>query len=52
MNREDAPTVVLGFDALSREYVDRFHLPNIGSLQERGVSAPLRSTFPPWTGSA
>ena len=52
MNQGDAPTVILGFDALSSEYVDQFSLPNIESLRERGVSASLRSTFPPWTGSA
>ena len=52
MNQGDAPTVILGFDALSNEYVDQFSLPNIESLRERGVSASLRSTFPPWTGSA
>ena len=52
MHQGNAPTVILGLDALSIEYVDQFDLPNIESLQERGVSASLRSTFPPWTGSA
>jgi len=47
MNQGDAPTVILGFDAPSSEYVDRFNLPNIESLRERGVSASLQSTFPP-----
>lgn len=45
-------TVVLGFDALSREYLDRFDLPAFQALEERGVSTDLESTFPPWTGSA
>ncbi|MFC4549537.1 MULTISPECIES: alkaline phosphatase family protein [Halorussus] len=47
-------TVVVGFDALDFEYLDRFEesLPNFSSLRESGVEAPLRSTFPPWTGSA
>ncbi len=47
-------TVVLGFDALDFHYLDRFenHLPNIRRVRESGVEAPLRSTHPPWTGSA
>ncbi len=45
-------TVVLGFDALSHEYLEAFDLPHFEALRERGVAAPLSSTFPPWTGSA
>jgi len=47
-------TVVVGFDALDFRYVDRFidDLPNFEALRSRGVEAPLRSTFPPWTASA
>ena len=47
-------TVILGFDALDFEYVVKFidDLPNLASLLERGTSAPLESTHPPWTGSA
>jgi predicted AlkP superfamily phosphohydrolase/phosphomutase len=47
-------TLVLGFDALSFRYLDEFadDLPNIGKLRSEGVEAPLRSTFPPWTGCA
>jgi predicted AlkP superfamily phosphohydrolase/phosphomutase len=47
-------TVVVGFDALDFEYLDAFEssLPNFSALREDGVEAPLRSTFPPWTGSA
>lgn len=47
-------TVVLGFDALDFRYLDAFadDLPNFGALRDRGVEAPLRSTIPPWTGSA
>ncbi|MFC7080033.1 alkaline phosphatase family protein [Halorussus caseinilyticus] len=47
-------TVVLGFDALDFDYLDRFEssLPNFAALRESGVEAPLESTFPPWTGSA
>ena len=43
---------MLGFDALSWRYLDAFDLPNFESLIDRGVAAPLESTFPPWTGSA
>lgn len=48
------PTLVLGFDALDFDYVYRFEdsLPNLSALLESGVSAPLTSTHPPWTGSA
>lgn len=52
MTRSSTETVVLGFDALSMEYLAEFDLPNFESLMERGTTAPLRSTFPPWTGSA
>ncbi|MFC4247054.1 alkaline phosphatase family protein [Natribaculum luteum] len=47
-------TIVLGFDALDFRYLDKFEeaLPNISALRERGVEAPLKSTHPPWTGSA
>jgi predicted AlkP superfamily phosphohydrolase/phosphomutase len=46
------PTVVLGFDALSEQYLDTFEVPNFDSLRTAGTEAPLESTFPPWTGSA
>lgn len=54
MSRDGHDTVVLGFDALDFRYVDRFidDLPNFAALRSRGVEAPLRSTFPPWTASA
>ncbi len=56
MTSDDQPpkTVVLGFDALDFEYLDRFSdsLPNFDRLRADGVEAPLRSTLPPWTGSA
>lgn len=45
-------TVIIGLDALSFDYLDRFTLPVIDSLRSRGVEADLESTFPPWTGSA
>ncbi|WP_132060436.1 alkaline phosphatase family protein [Halorussus amylolyticus] len=47
-------TVLVGFDALDFRYLDAFEssLPNFSALREEGVEAPLRSTFPPWTGSA
>lgn len=45
-------TVVVGFDALSFEYLDAFSLPNFDALRSDGVEAPLDSTFPPWTASA
>lgn len=46
--------MVLGFDALSIEYLDAFGevLPNFSAFRANGVEAPLRSTVPPWTGSA
>lgn len=36
------------------EYLDAFRevLPNFSALRANGVEAPLRSTVPPWTGSA
>ncbi|WP_227354519.1 alkaline phosphatase family protein [Haladaptatus salinisoli] len=51
---ERSKTVVLGFDALDFEHLDAFEddLPNFGRLRSEGVAAPLRSTHPPWTGSA
>jgi len=52
MTGTDVPTVVLALDGLSFRYLDRFDLPNFERLRERGVEAPLRSTHPPWTGSA
>ncbi|MFC6990928.1 alkaline phosphatase family protein [Haladaptatus sp. GCM10025707] len=47
-------TLVLGFDALDFEYLNRFsdELPNFASLRSKGVATPLASTMPPWTGSA
>ncbi len=54
MTTDEPRTVVLGFDALSFEYLDEFadELPNFGRLRSTGIDAPLRSTHPPWTGSA
>ena len=54
MTSDGPRTVVLGFDALSFEYLDEFadELPNFGRLRSTGIDAPLRSTHPPWTGSA
>jgi predicted AlkP superfamily phosphohydrolase/phosphomutase len=53
-NGSTSRTVVLSFDALTFRYLDEFgvDLPNFNALRERGVEAPLRSTFPPWTASA
>ncbi|MFB6140451.1 MAG: alkaline phosphatase family protein [Halosimplex sp.] len=45
-------TVVVCFDGLSLEYLDRYDLPNFSALRDRGIESPLESTFPPWTGSA
>lgn len=47
-------TLVIGFDALDFRYLDRFSdsLDAFQRLRERGLEAPLDSTFPPWTGSA
>ncbi|MHB9287994.1 alkaline phosphatase family protein [Halobacteriales archaeon Cl-PHB] len=47
-------TLVVGFDALDFEFLDRFadSLANFERLRQRGVEAPLESTHPPWTGSA
>lgn len=41
--------VVLGFDGLDARFLDRFEssLPNIAALRDRGVEAPLESTYPP-----
>jgi predicted AlkP superfamily phosphohydrolase/phosphomutase len=52
MSRRPEQTVVLGFDALSFRYLDEFDLPAFDALRQRGVTARLESTFPPWTGSA
>lgn len=54
MGVSTTPTVVLGFDGLDFRYLDGFRddLPNFSALREAGVEAPLRSTHPPWTGSA
>lgn len=54
MEKSTTPTVVLGFDGLDFRYLDEFRddLPNFSSLRTEGVEAPLRSTHPPWTGSA
>jgi len=54
MSADPTPTVVLGFDALDSRHLERFEddLPNFARLREAGVGAPLRSSFPPWTGSA
>lgn len=50
----DARTLVVGFDALDFEYLDRYaeNLPTFTRLREAGIQAPLESTHPPWTGSA
>lgn len=54
MNPGGSPTVVFAFDGLAFEYIDAFapDLPPLSALRRRGVDMPLRSTFPPWTGSA
>lgn len=54
MDGEQPKTLVLGFDALDFRHLDAFadSLPNFSALRSNGVEAPLRSTFPPWTGSA
>ncbi len=54
MSSDGNRTVVLGFDALAFEYLDAFdeELPHFDRLRSEGVTAPLRSTHPPWTGSA
>ena len=46
--------LVVGFDALDFEYLDKFadSLPAFEQLRESGVEAALESTHPPWTGSA
>ena len=48
------PLIVVGLDGGDFRYLDRFEesLPNIGRLRQNGVEAELRSTHPPWTGSA
>ncbi|MFP8954770.1 alkaline phosphatase family protein [Natrialbaceae archaeon A-arb3/5] len=52
MATKQPQTVIIGLDALSFDYIDRFDLPNIESLRSAGVETTLDSTFPPWTGSA
>ncbi|RQG97188.1 alkaline phosphatase family protein [Natrarchaeobius chitinivorans] len=52
MSTEPPRTVIIGLDALSFDYLDRFDLPHIQSIREKGVESELDSTFPPWTGSA
>ena len=52
MRDEDGRTLVLGFDALTFDYLDEFDLPNFEALRSDGIEAPLRSTHPPWTASA
>lgn len=51
---EPRPVLMLGFDALDFRYLDRFadSLPTLSQLRSEGIEAPLRSTFPPITGSA
>jgi predicted AlkP superfamily phosphohydrolase/phosphomutase len=46
--------LVVGLDGVDFRYLDQFadDLPNITSIREQGVEAPLTSTHPPWTGSA
>jgi predicted AlkP superfamily phosphohydrolase/phosphomutase len=50
----DRPLLVVGLDGVDLRYLDQFadRLPTIGRLREGGVTRPLRSTHPPWTGSA
>lgn len=47
-------TVIIGVDGVAFRYLDQFagDLPNVTTLREEGVEAPLESTFPPWTPSA
>lgn len=56
MDRREATdqTIVFCFDALDFRYLDEFRdsLPNLTALRSSGVEQSLRSTFPPWTGSA
>ena len=49
---DDPRTLVLGFDALTFEYLDDFSLPHFDALRAEGIEAPLHSTHPPWTASA
>lgn len=52
MHGDDGPTLVLGFDALTFDYLNEFDLPNFEALRAEGIEAPLGSTHPPWTASA
>ena len=54
MTEANSKTLILGFDALDFRYLDRFQgsLPHFRALRNRGLEAPLDSTFPPWTASA
>jgi len=52
MHGDDGPTLVLGFDALTFDYLNEFDLPNFEALRSEGIEAPLGSTHPPWTASA
>lgn len=51
---DSRPLLVLAFDALDFRYLDAFSasLPTLSSLRAEGTETPLRSTFPPVTGSA
>lgn len=46
--------LVIGLDGVDQRYLNSFaeDLPSISMLQEYGVSAPLDSVHPPWTGAA
>lgn len=48
------PLLVIGLDGADFRYLDEFSdaLPNIGALRDDGLSEPLASIHPPWTGSA
>lgn len=52
MTKGEGKTLVLGFDALTFDYLDEFDLPNFSALRSSGTEAPLQSTHPPWTASA
>ncbi|MWV39292.1 alkaline phosphatase family protein [Natrialba sp. INN-245] len=52
MDTDTSHTVIIGLDALSFDYLDRFDTPNMQSIRKEGVETELESTFPPWTGSA
>jgi predicted AlkP superfamily phosphohydrolase/phosphomutase len=46
--------LVIGLDGVDFRYLDQFaeDLPHITKIRNQGVEASLRSTHPPWTGSA